>query len=44
MVPEYLLISVGHSNGDDRKSDGVTVTSSMPWHIGWVRKPTMPMS
>ena len=44
MVPEYLLINVGQSSGADRKSDGVTVTSSMPWHIGWVRNPTMPMS
>ena len=44
MVPEYLLINFGHSSGEDRKSGGVTVTNSMPWHIGWVRKPTMPMS
>src|SRR6476661_1270663 len=44
MVPAYLLINVGQSSGADRKSDGVTVTSSMPWHIGWVRNPTMPMS
>ena len=44
MVPEYLLINFGQSNGEDRKSAGVTRDQLDARHIGWVRKPTMPMS